>query len=356
VPFTTRTGVVNVNGTFVNSFVFNPNTRTFQWRITGWTIGNNYTAQQQTAIQNANVAAFPGLVAVSVPSLGLDCHGYSLKSDTAGVYGNNVPTILADQGYVQEAANAVSAGDVVVYKSNGAITHTAVVQSVNANGTANKVTSRWGALGVYTGTLAQMPASYGGPATYWSAAAATVLTDPPSPDDLSEYADLPQVTENTQGESEVNDFAGTSMALDSQTGNKWSYELDAPEEGIFLTSGQTLTLYTYGLTGASVSGTAAGLAWNISTGTDPETGDDTATFTYEGATTDMLTNLDGFNITSSLTDEGDVNFEDTFNGTIGLTVGPIVPEPSCMLLVGAAGLFSIRPYRSRRPSQSHAFG
>ena len=348
IPFTSRNGVVNVNGTFVNSYVYNPVARQYQWRVTGWTIGSDYSANQQTAIQNANVAAFPGLVAGAPPSIGLDCHGYSLKSDTAGVYGNNGPTILADQGYVAEAANATSPGDIVVYKKNGVITHTAVVNAVNpVNGAITSVTSRWGSQGVYTGGLNQMPAAYGPATLYYSAAAATVLTDPDSPVDLSGFAGLPEDFENTQGESQVNGFEGTSMALDSQNGSNWSYELDAPAEGIFLTSGDTLTLYSHGLTGASVSGSAAAYDWNISTGTDPTTGDSTATFTYEDATSDLLTNLDGFNITSSYTDEGDMDFEETFNGTIGLTVGPVVPEPSSLLLIGLCGALGLRRRRGR---------
>jgi hypothetical protein len=342
VPFTTRNGVINVNGTFVNAYVYNPVARAYQWRVVSWTIGNDFTAAQQANIQNNAVATYGVAIgpggAAAAPTIGKDCHGYSLKSDIAGVYGNNVPTILADQGYKAVAANATQMGDIVVYKKNGSITHTAMVNAVNpVTGAITQVTSRWGSLGIYTGGLNQMPASYGPATLFYSAAAAVPLVDPPSPVDLSEYADLPTENENPQGESEVNGFEGTALNLDSQTGNTWSYTLDAPAEGIFLSPGESLTLFGAGINGASVTGTAASFPWSITTGTDSGTGDSTATFTYEGTTSDLLTNIDGFDITSPYTAQGDLNFEENFNGTVGLSVGPAVPEPTSLALLGTAG-------------------
>ena len=75
-----------------------------------------------------------------------------------------------------------------------------------------------------------------------------------------------------------------------------------------------VTLYESSITSASVGGSAAAYPWDISTGHDAATGDDYATWTYEGATSDLLTKLDGFTISSLYSLVGDAEFRETING------------------------------------------
>jgi hypothetical protein len=53
------------------------------------------------------------------------------------------------------------AGDIVVYKKNGVITHYAVVTMVDANGNITEIESKWGRGQLFKGPVDAVPADYG---------------------------------------------------------------------------------------------------------------------------------------------------------------------------------------------------
>jgi hypothetical protein len=341
----------NYTGRFVYSYVYNYVKRIPEWRVTSWAGVSDYTPAKAAQVQAQTATAYNVTADNTLPpTIGLDCHGYSLKNDQVGIFGDNVPTILTDQGYKLIGAGGMAAvGDIVVYKKNGSITHTGVVNAVNGAGTVTQVKSRWGSLGTYTHAINTVPSSYGPAVQVWSAATANPLADPLDPVDLSEYAGIPLVQEeDAAADGEANDYSGASLLLDSHAGGSFSYSLDSPEQGLFFNAGDAVTLYGASITGATVGGSAAAYPWDITTGHDAATGDDFAKWTYEGATSDLLSNLDGFNITSQYTLLGDAEFRETINGSIGLTVGPaLVPEPSTLAMLWS-GLVAVAMSRRRQ--------
>lgn len=85
-----------------------------------------------------------------------NCHGWVFAAARFHLRGQDVDTVLADNGYAEVAAPRP--GDVIVYRSsNGAIQHSGVVRF--ADGDQILVESKWGAFGRYIHAPADQPYS-----------------------------------------------------------------------------------------------------------------------------------------------------------------------------------------------------
>ncbi len=94
-----------------------------------------------------------------------NCHGWVFTGGRYWVGGNDVDTILSDNGY--RPVTDPRPGDLAVYRADGAVSHTAVVRYVTP-GLPVLVEGKWGAIGVY---LHPAEASvYGTDFTYYRAA------------------------------------------------------------------------------------------------------------------------------------------------------------------------------------------
>ena len=76
-----------------------------------------------------------------------NCHGWVFTGGRYNVGGQQVPVILRENDY--EEVSAPEAGDLCIYRdANDAVSHSAVVRAVLADGTV-LVEGKWGRLGVY---------------------------------------------------------------------------------------------------------------------------------------------------------------------------------------------------------------
>jgi hypothetical protein len=75
------------------------------------------------------------------PDPASNCHGWVFADGRFWVSGDDVPHILADNGYAEVAFPEV--GDVVCYQTAGSVGHTGVVHSTDADGQV-LVESKWG--------------------------------------------------------------------------------------------------------------------------------------------------------------------------------------------------------------------
>ena len=92
------------------------------------------------------------------PTNDYDCHGYTFLQGDRWINDDQVEAILHDNGYAVTATPAV--GDIVVYRTGGAITHSGVI--VEVSGTAvTTVQSKWGRLGLYRHAPSDVPPGYG---------------------------------------------------------------------------------------------------------------------------------------------------------------------------------------------------
>lgn len=83
-----------------------------------------------------------------------NCHGWVFAEGKFLVASEDVNLILRDNQYVE--ASQPQPGDLVVYRANGAITHSAIVRYVT-DGQPVLVQSKWGALGVFLHPISQSP-------------------------------------------------------------------------------------------------------------------------------------------------------------------------------------------------------
>ena len=83
-----------------------------------------------------------------------NCHGWVFTGGKFIVTGSEVDLILNENGYTKQ--KAPRAGDLVIYRSSGAVTHTAVVQYVSGNQPV-LVSGKWGPLGVFLHPIDKSP-------------------------------------------------------------------------------------------------------------------------------------------------------------------------------------------------------
>jgi hypothetical protein len=96
---------------------------------------------------------------------GSNCHGWVFTGGRFWLEPGAVELALAHNGYVD--VTAPRPGDLVIYRTDGAITHTGVVRYVS-DGTSVLVESKWGAMGVYVHPADQSP--YGNDPTFYRSA------------------------------------------------------------------------------------------------------------------------------------------------------------------------------------------
>jgi hypothetical protein len=96
------------------------------------------------------------LVKLAGPNRDCNCHGWAFTGGRYAIRGQDVPTILNDNGYT--AVREPRPGDVVIYASkDGTITHTGLVQLVDRSRDLVLVESKWGPLGIYLHPLLIQP-------------------------------------------------------------------------------------------------------------------------------------------------------------------------------------------------------
>jgi hypothetical protein len=94
-----------------------------------------------------NSPYFHQMIRRSGPSDTSNCHGWVFTGGKYFLGPDDVEAILKENGYGE--VQTPQPGDVVIYRQNGVVSHTAVVQYV-APGQPVMVTGKWGTLGVYT--------------------------------------------------------------------------------------------------------------------------------------------------------------------------------------------------------------
>jgi hypothetical protein len=112
----------------------------------------------------------------SAPDDRSNCHGWIFTGGRFILSGDDVDLILKENEYTKQ--DSPQQGDLVIYRSGGMITHTAVVQLV-AEDQAVLVRSKWGSLGVFVHPIDKSP--YGTDYTFHrSTRAGHLLTTAPS--------------------------------------------------------------------------------------------------------------------------------------------------------------------------------
>ena len=91
-----------------------------------------------------------------------NCHGWVFAEGRFLVANEDVALILRDNQYVE--ASLPQPGDLVVYRANGAVTHSAIVRYVT-DGQPTLVQSKWGALGIFLHPIDRSP--YGAGFTFY---------------------------------------------------------------------------------------------------------------------------------------------------------------------------------------------
>lgn len=304
------------------------------------------TAQQVQDINDYVTTNHPNVTRVANPTNEYDCHGLTFKNGALWINNDQVQRILDDQGWMVAPAGMQNVGDIVVYKKDGKITHTGLVQQ-SQNGNATKIDSKWGAMGRYIHDPTDVPNSYGTPTIYKGGAA---LADPPLNDEDVDvfHGILPPPLKPALWDPSVTGFPATAfddypipeLKCQPSTGNEFHYGLDIPELGLTIAPGDELKLYGEGLVSAAVGGLASspsfgGWAFSSLSG-------DVATFVAQDSAFvpfDAVALIDGFSITSVYSQMGDLIYTESVAGSVGRTCGP-VPEPASMmlLLVAAAAL------------------
>ncbi len=106
-------------------------------------------AEQTTAAEETMLNAMPfdgRLIRRQSATDVSNCHGWVFAAGRFWVGGLTVESILADNGYAP--TSEPRAGDLIVYRKQGELTHSGVVRSVG-NGIPVLVESKWGWMGVY---------------------------------------------------------------------------------------------------------------------------------------------------------------------------------------------------------------
>jgi hypothetical protein len=95
---------------------------------------------------------------VGPPTNDYDCHGYTFLGGKEWIDNDQVPAILADNGYQPTTAPVV--GDILIYVFNGEYKHSGIITEVRA-GTVTKIQSKWGLWGLYSHHPNDVPPNYG---------------------------------------------------------------------------------------------------------------------------------------------------------------------------------------------------
>lgn len=113
---------------------------------------------------------------------GSNCHGWVFTGGRYWLEPTAVELVLRENGYVD--VTAPRPGDLVIYRSNGSVSHTAVVRYVS-DAAPVLVEGKWGVMGVYVHPVDQC--AYGTECTFYRSArpghllAGLIDTSPPAP-------------------------------------------------------------------------------------------------------------------------------------------------------------------------------
>lgn len=303
------------------------------------------TDQEKLDLATQQRNMHPSLLLVALPTSNFDCHGFTFKSGNLWIDDDQVRTILVDQGWVAPADGKAKVNDIVVYEKDGNITHSGIVTGVDTDGNVTRVESKWGADGLYTHAPNDVPAEYG---TYAVLTGGKPLKDPPAAlDDLSFFANLgipTTVLKHSLLTTSSNTYPSATLSLTGSGGNTFDYKLTIPNQPLSVDVGDTISLYAPGLTGAFVSGDALSAGWVAQLFLDHVTW----TAQFSGTLTADLT---GLVVEDQYSSVGTAAFRETVAGDVGLTQGPVAPEPATMVLMGL-GLIAVLSQRTRRDRQS----
>jgi Domain of unknown function (DUF4157) len=92
------------------------------------------------------------------PTNDYDCHGYTFLDGKRWIDDDQVPTILAENGYSETSTPVV--GDILIYWNGGQPKHSGKITEVKG-GTVTKITSKWGLWGLYSHAPNDVPSDYG---------------------------------------------------------------------------------------------------------------------------------------------------------------------------------------------------
>ncbi len=140
--------------------------------------GSEFTDAEKQQYQQQYLSSYPGISPTYYTKLDLssvellptkeyNCWGFTFDPRRCVINsGADVQNILNDNANsVQDGS--VKCGDVICYRNNGIITHTGRVWTVDNQGHATLIRSKWGQLGEYLHPPLTVPPSYGTDITYW---------------------------------------------------------------------------------------------------------------------------------------------------------------------------------------------
>lgn len=131
-----------------------------------------YSSEKLLAGNRIVVQGFSGsLVPLNLSSF-YNCVGLVFGSRRTCIEPDQVPMILADDGYERLREDELAIGDIVIYKADADIAHVGVVVWVppptDTIKGAIRVVSKWGEFGEYLHDLRQVPSAFGDPAEFWT--------------------------------------------------------------------------------------------------------------------------------------------------------------------------------------------
>lgn len=140
--------------------------------------GQEFTDTEKQQLQEQYLNSYPGISPTYYTKLDLNqvellptkeynCWGFTFDPRRCVINtGADVENILNDNASAVPDGS-VKCGDVICYRLNGMITHTGRVWSVDNQGHATLIRSKWGQLGEYLHPPPTVPPIYGTEITYW---------------------------------------------------------------------------------------------------------------------------------------------------------------------------------------------
>jgi hypothetical protein len=297
-------------------------------------LDHEFTNSEKDMINSDVGMNHPSARILGDPSHAYDCHGFTFKAGSVWIDDNQVDKILVDQGWKIPADGKAKVDDIVIYRDAfGNVTHSGIVTGIDGQGNVTRVVSKWGSEGRYIHDPNDVPSSYGG---HEVRTGGKPLIDPPPPsEDIGAFQFIPPAfLKSSLLATDRNVFPSASLDLVFHQGGNYSYELQIPPvsdpRGLAIAVGDELTLYAAGILSASVVGAPLSSAFGNWVVSDQNADHVTWMATSVGFLSPGSFGL--FSITSLYASADEAFFRETVAGDIGRTSGPVVPEPSGLIM------------------------